>query len=534
MNKRNKVILVYILLVIFILFSTTFALINSFSDKFIGGIYIQGINASNYNETELKQKLEEEISKINNKKIILTADKDQTIIELKELDVKYEYEESITEAYKLGRKDNIIVSNYEIIKNKIFPQNISINIKIDEKKIDEKISSLNSILENTVEESGYYIDGKNLIITRGKSGIAIDKDKLKSEVIDEINKFDSSNCKIEIPTYDKDPEKIDIETIYNKIRKEPTDAYVSEDGKVHPNVDGIDFAISLEEASNILKEEKEEYTIPLKITKANITLNDLGKDAFPDSLGTFTTRYDETNENRSNNIKLSSEKIDGTIVMPGETFSYNQIVGKRTIDAGYAEAGAYAGGKVIQEVGGGICQVSSTLYNAVLYANLEIIERSNHYFETSYVSPGRDATVSWGSVDFKFKNNKTYPIVVEMISQNGVCKANIKGISEDEYEVVIQTKLQSIVSKDIKYENDYTVDSGIEKIKQYGHDGCTVDTYKIIRKNGQEISSELISSDYYHALERIILRGAKQGIIENKEENNFMEGLKPELIENVN
>ena len=295
MNKRNKVILVYILLVIFILFSTIFALINSFSDKFIGGIYIQGINASNYNETELKQKLEEEISKINNKKIILTADKDQTIIELKELDVKYEYEESITEAYKLGRKDNIIVSNYEIIKNKIFPQNISINIKIDEKKIDEKISSLNSILENTVEEPGYYIDGKNLIIIRGKSGIAIDKDKLKSEVIDEINKFDSSNCKIEIPTYDKDPEKIDIETIYNKIRKEPTDAYVSEDGKVHPNVDGIDFAISLEEASNILKEEKEEYTIPLKITKANITLNDLGKDAFPDSLGTFTTRYDETN-----------------------------------------------------------------------------------------------------------------------------------------------------------------------------------------------------------------------------------------------
>ena len=150
MNKRNKVILVYILLVIFILFSTIFALINSFSDKFIGGIYIQGINASNYNETELKQKLEEEISEINNKKIILTADKDQTIIELKELDIKYEYEESVAEAYKLGRKDNIIVSNYEIIKNKIFPQNISINIKIDEKKIDEKISSLNSILENTV------------------------------------------------------------------------------------------------------------------------------------------------------------------------------------------------------------------------------------------------------------------------------------------------------------------------------------------------------------------------------------------------
>ena len=96
------------------------------------------------------------------------------------------------------------------------------------------------------------------------------------------------------------------------------------------------------------------------------TIRDLGEEAFPDVLGTFTTRYDATNKNRSNNISLAAQKINGTVILPGETFSYNKTVGKRTKAAGFKEAGAYAGGKVIQEVGGGICQVSSTLYNAVV------------------------------------------------------------------------------------------------------------------------------------------------------------------------
>lgn len=172
-----------------------------------------------------------------------------------------------------------------------------------------------------------------------------------------------------------------MKKIHDEIYKQAQDAYITQNPlTVHPNVNGVDFAISIEEAEELLKEEKEEYIIPLKITVAEKTVSDLGEDAFPNTLGNFTTRYDASNKNRSNNIYLASEKINGTIIMPGETFSYNQVVGKRTIDAGYKEAGAYAGGKVIQEIGGGICQVSSTLYNAVLYADLEIVERSNQLF----------------------------------------------------------------------------------------------------------------------------------------------------------
>ena len=357
-----------------------------------------------------------------------------------------------------------------------------------------------------VQEYSYYIEDNNLILIKGKDGITVDKEKLKDNINDEIKSLNINNCSLELPVVSKKADEIDLNKIHEEIYKEAEDAYVTKDPlTVHPNVNGVDFAISMEEAEESLKEEKEEYVIPLKITVASKTVSDLGEEAFPNLLGTFTTRYDASNKNRSNNIYLASEKINGTVIMPGEVFSYNQIVGKRTIDAGYKEAGAYAGGKVVQEVGGGICQVSSTLYNAVLYANLEIVERSNHYFETSYVAAGRDATVSWGTVDFKFKNNRKYPIKIDAIAKNGISKISIMGITEEpEYEIVIQSKVTSIIPKEEKIENDSSLDEGEEIIEQEGHNGCTSKTYIIKKLNSIIISTEEISSDYYHPLDKIV------------------------------
>ena len=337
-------------------------------------------------------------------------------------------------------------------------------------------------------------------------------EKLKEKINNEINNLKSDTINIELPIINKKADGINLKKIHDEIYKQAQDAYITQNPlTVHPNVNGVDFAISIEEAEELLKEEKEEYIIPLKITVAEKTVSDLGEDAFPNTLGNFTTRYDASNKNRSNNIYLASEKINGTIIMPGETFSYNQVVGKRTIDAGYKEAGAYAGGKVIQEIGGGICQVSSTLYNAVLYADLEIVERSNHYFETSYVTAGRDATVSWGTVDFKFKNNRTYPIKIEAVAKNGINKISILGIKEEkEYEIVIQSKVTSIIEQEIKYENDYSIPYGEEEVEQQGHNGCTSKTYIIKKLNGATVSTEEITSDYYHALDKIIKKGMKR------------------------
>lgn len=542
-EKENKikikriVITVLVITCIILLFSTVFAIFYSMNNKVLSGVSIQGINISKMTKENIETRFKELIEELSQKEIILKYGEVENIISLAELNVDYQIDDAINEACNLGRTGNIFKNNFDIVKTKLLKKDIQIKISYSEEALKNRIDAIMSLLPDTVQEYSYYIEDENLIITKGKAGITIEKEKLTELIYDEIQKLENNTAIIDIPVINKEPDDIDLEKIHSEIYKEAQDAYITQEPlTVHPNVNGVDFAITIEEAQKLLQEDKEEYTIPLKITVADKTVSDLGEEAFPNVLGTFTTRYDASNKNRSNNIMLASNKIDGTVILPGETFSYNQIVGKRTIDAGYKEAGAYAGGKVVQEVGGGICQVSSTLYNAVLYANLEVVDRSNHYFETSYVDAGRDATVSWGTVDFKFKNNRKYPIKVEAVSKNGVTKISIKGIKEEkEYEVVIQSKVTSTIQKNIKYEEDTSLNSSDEIIVQEGHNGCTSKTYKILKLNGAVISTEEISSDYYHSLDKIVRKGTKQSQITEQVEDDAddMNIIANELNENL-
>lgn len=510
--KIKKVIKIFIILFFILLFfSVIFALINSANDKILSRVFIEKIEVSNNSLEEATTKINDLINKIKNKEIKLIYNDYQTSLILNELEPEYNVNDAITKAYNIGRGGNIFINNYNILFTKIFSKNINIDKNYNKEKLVEKINEINSSLPDALQESEYYIEDNNLIITKGKAGNIVDEEKFLNLIEEQLYNLNLEKDTIEIPVINKEPQNIDIEKIHDEIYKEAQDAYITQNPTVvHSEVNGVDFAISNEEIQKILQEDKEDYIIPLNITLPNKTVNDLGEDAFPDVLGTYTTLYDASNENRDNNVNLASEKINGTIIYPGETFSYNQIVGKRTIEAGYKEAGAYAGGKVVQEIGGGICQVSSTLYNAVLYANLEVVERYNHYFETSYVDPGRDATVSWGSLDFQFKNNRDYAIKIEAKARNGVCEITIKGIKQDnDYEVVIQPQVTSIIKKTERYENDSSLEEGVTEVEQEGHDGCTSETHKILMQNGVTVSDEIISQDYYHALEKIIRKGTK-------------------------
>lgn len=531
-NKKKIIIILSIIVLCIAIISTIFAVINSTNEKIIKGVKIQDIDVSGLTKQEAKDKLSKMIEELSDKDIILKYGENEETIKVESLEIKYNFDEALNKAYEIGRSGNILKNNFDIIRTRIFNTNINMDIKYNQDILNKEIDTFNSSLPGVVEECSYCIEEDKLIISKGKPGITINKEELNNEIKDKINNLKIKTEVINIPIINKQPDKIDLEKIHQEIYREPQDAYISQDPvTVHPHVNGVDFAITMEEAQKILQEDKDEYEIPLKITIANKTVNDLGEEAFPNTLGTFTTRYDASNKNRSNNIVLASSKINGTVILPGETFSYNKTVGKRTITSGFKEAGAYAGGKVIQEVGGGICQVSSTLYNAVLYANLEIVDRSNHYFECSYVDAGRDATVSWGTVDFKFRNNRTYPIKIEAYSKNGVVKISIKGIKEEkEYEVTIQSKITSIIKKTVQYIEDPTLEIGEEVVEQEGHNGCTSKTYKIVKYNGTVVSNDVISSDSYHALEKIVRKGTKQV----KAEEKPVEVPQEEQKENVN
>lgn len=515
-SKKTKILLIVIFIIFLLIFSVIFAIINIGNEKVFGKISIMGIDVGNMTREEAKETLNKIIDEKMTEELILKKDDYETSLNAIQLDANFNIDEAINEAYNIGRSGNIITNNYNILYTMIFGRNIDCDFSYSEDLLNEKVNNIASKIPGAVVQSSYYIEDENLIIVKGTEGLAIKEDELKNAIINEIKDIKQKYNIITIPTEEVKPDEIDIEKIKNEIYKEPQDAYVSENSEtgkteVHTHVNGVDFAISIDEAKEILAEDKQEYTIPLKITVPDKTIADLGEEAFPDELATYSTRYDPTNKNRSNNIAISTEKIDGTIIMPGETFSYNQTVGERTIAEGYKEAGAYAGGRVVQDVGGGICQTSSTLYNAALLANLEIVDRSNHQFLTSYVDPGRDATVAWGSIDFQFKNTRTYPIKIEATAKNGVCTMSIYGIKEEtEYEVVIQSEVLSYIPFTTKYEDDETLDEGEEVVEQSGYRGCTSEAYRILKQNGEVVSKTLLSKDTYDPMTRIIKRGTKK------------------------
>lgn len=514
-------VLIGIFIIVILVFSVIFSLINIGNDKIIGKVSIIGIDVSNMTKEQATEVLEEIIHDKMSEELVLKKDDYETSINANQINAQFNIEEAVQKAYDIGRSGNIITNNYNILASIIWGNNIELQMNYEQESLDKKIDDISSKLPDGLVQNSYYIEDDELIIVKGKKGLVIKEDELENSVINEMKAVNKKYNILNIPTQELEPDAIDIEKIRDEIYKEPQNASVSKDketGKtqVNTHVNGVDFDISIEEAKKIIAEDKEEYVIPLKIIVPDKTLSDLGEEAFPDKLSEYSTIFDPSNRNRSNNLAISAEKIDGTIIMPGETFSYNQTVGERTIAAGYKEAGAYAGGKVVQDVGGGICQTSSTLYNAALLANLEIVDRSNHQFLTSYVDASRDATVAWGSIDFQFKNTRTYPIKIEASAKNGVCEMAIYGIKEDkEYEVVIESEVLSYIPFTTKYENDDSLEEGEEVVEQSGYTGCTSEAYKILKLNGKVVSKTLLSKDTYDPMTRIIRRGTKKEAVES-------------------
>ena len=377
-------------------------------------------------------------------------------------------------------------------------------------KLHNFVDSISVELPGLVEHPSYYVENNNLIIVKGHSGIELLQNETQKNIIYNVENLLNDNS-IDLSTHTVSPNAVDIDKIYTEVYSEPQNAYVVQDPfELNIGSFGTDFAISLDEAQNLLDEEKNEYVIPLKYIEPEIQVKDLGNDIFAHTLGSFSSKYQESNVNRSTNVKLASNKINSVILLPGEEFSYNKVVGKRTFENGFREASIYTSNGVTNGLGGGICQVSSTLYNAVLRANLEIVERRNHSYAVSYVPLGTDATVSYGSIDFRFKNNRKYPIKIIASSINGVCSVSITGIKEDiEYEVELTPKKLQTIPFQTKYIDDNTLPLGTQKQTQYGDNGYKYETYKTLKLNGNVVSSELLSYDNYRPLNRIVRRGTQ-------------------------
>ena len=506
-NNKTKIaiICVFIILLIIAIFSTCFAIFNSKNVSILKGISIRNIKVEGLTQEEAIKLLNEkfEYEKSNEIKININGEVYSLIPE--QIEVEYNIEKAINEAYNIGRDGNILQNNFAILNTFFEKNNIELEVLYNDEILENYILDLNAKISGAMINNTYCIEDDELIITRGKSGIQIDLAQAKEKIIKHIKEGNTEELVLDT-IYQECPE-IDIEKIHSEVYSEPQNAtYKKDPFEIIAHKNGVDFDV--ESAKEIVKEQADEYVIKLKFKEPEILTNEIGEEAFPDLLGSYTTKFDETNIPRSKNVKQALKKLNGVVVMPGETFSYNKTLGKRTVEAGYDYAAGYAGGKVVPMLGGGICQVSSTLYDAVVYANLEIVERYNHMFQTQYIGAGRDATVVYGSLDFKFKNTREYPIMIKTKSNGGVAEVRIFGIKQDvEYEIEIVPTVLNYTSYKVVYEEDASLKPGEEKVEQSGMRGCKTITYKITKLNGQEILKEVLSTDTYDPMNKIIKKG---------------------------
>lgn len=440
------------------------------------GIYIYGTDVSNLTQEQAISKLNGTFENITSNDLTLIYNEYSSYIKPAEIELSFDINSAVNYAYKIGKDSNIFQDNFNIFNALINGVEITPTASYNKNNLTELLNKISSELPGAVVESGYYIESNELIITKGKTGIVVDIDLTINEIDKKLSDLSYLKDTINLKVKEKAPEKVNLEKIHSEIYKDATDAYYTTSPySVHPSSNGIDFKISVEEATKIVEEStEEECSIPLKILYPKVSTNDIGTEAFPDKLSSFSTKY-VANSDRTTNLRLAANKINGYVLLPGEIFSYNSVVGERTISAGYKEAAVYQNGQVVQGLGGGICQISSTLFNAALFANLEMVELYNHQFVPSYVTAGRDATVVYGVKDFKFKNTRNYPIKITCSVANGTASFELWGLKEStEYEVSVYANITSRTSSYIKSS-----------------------TYRTLKQDGNVVKTEKITNSTY-------------------------------------
>lgn len=511
-NKKPIFILIAVVLVIVIvIFSVGFGIANLSNDKILNGVVIANVDVSNMTKEEAIQAVNSVYAESTARTIILNYG--DFSFEISSDDIGFGYtnaEELVEQGYEYGRNGNIFQNNMTVLKSYMNTENrIQTEEKIDFDKL--KMAVENAIPEENifVKDDYYEVSGDKLLLTKGVEGKKIDYTTLGDKVLEALK---TREMNVEIPVVISTPVSLDIDEVYAKVHKEPVDASYKEGAtfEVINEVNGLDFDKEEAKSLYIALKPGETAKVDLKVTEPKIKVADLGDVLFKTLIATYTSKYDTSDKNRVTNLEVAANRCNNTVLYPGDEFSYNKALGHRTTANGYKMGNSFAGGKVVQTIGGGICQVSSTLYNAVLRAGLTITDRTAHGMYVQYVPQSTDATVVDNAIDFKFRNDRKYPVKIVTTCENGVMTASIYGVKEaDEPTIDIETKILETIEYTTQKQNDSSMKKGTTKVVQKPVNGYVSEAYKVYYKNGKETSRELISKDKYIPTNEIIKVGTK-------------------------
>ncbi len=489
-------------------------------DAICPGVKAGDISVSNLSLEEAEAKLRDNLStvKFDAPLHIVFGDVEKTVLPSDFL-VAYDYKKTAEKALSYAHEGNFFQKVSQSVRAFFFKKEIPMEISYDEAVFETTMENLMSGIGEKVQEHSWVIEEDTLIFTNGHPGYMPDSVTV-SEAILEALRNGTYNKKIVFKKDERNPRDISVDTLYDAVYAVSSDAsYKIEDGKVvmTPHVFGVSF--DKEQAKQLMDENTkhgQSFRLPLQISAPSVTTEDIEAKLFSKVIGEHTTTFKTSDVGRSKNIALATHKINGTILAPGEIFSYNDVVGERSYSEGFQTAHVYVNGETVDGIGGGICQVSSTLFNAVVFANLDIVERVNHQLTVSYVPLGRDATVDYGNIDFRFKNTTGNPVKIVGTCEDGTLHMALLGFKEHDNETVtFETVTVGHTDPPERKVDDPTLPLGEEKEESPGSIGYIVDTYKVIHRDGMPDEKIYLCRSNYRGTFRIIHVGTGEAVPEN-------------------
>lgn len=424
----------------------------SASQKVLPGIEIMGVELAGLNKEQGIERLNEIEKSLRGTRIVLCFGDRKWPLLLDETGLNLDEESIISAAINVGRKGSLSHRWQERKELKETGMSLQPVMELDRAKLAARVKDLTRDLTVEPQDASFKINSNDTVsIIPGKEGTGVDIEKLEKDIFSYI-------------------------------------------------------------LNNAKRPEIVLYMVPTAPSRTTEYIESTGINMV---LGSYTTSFDPSKTSRVYNINVAARALDGLLIEPGGIISFNKVVGPRSSEAGYKTAPVIINDELVDGLGGGVCQVSTTIYNAVLLANVEVVERSNHSLPISYVPVGRDATVVYDSIDFKFRNNTANYLYIKTYIYNGSITVKICGNSAYKRDVKINSWIgQEEIEPKIIYENDPSRPKGEQFVKQEGSKGFKAYAERVVKLNGVVEKTEMLPASDYNPLNKIILLGTKEPVPE--------------------
>lgn len=530
-TKNKKIVLVSLCalaLLIIVIFISVFAASTAdpYDRKILNNVYVAGVNVGGMTKKEainvVKQSADARLAQTD---MVVDLAGNELRISPADANVKLDVKSAVNAAYDYGRTGTNAEKDQAYLNSLSGSYTVPLSpyLDISERKIQEALDTFAADTGSTLTQTQYGLEGtqpelaadkfdenapgQTLVIIMGTPGVKFDTDAVLDLILDAYGRFEFHVTVEDVePTAQPDP--LDLDAVYLEFYTAPVDATVNI--STHETVPAsYGYGFDLEKAKALVAQAEygEEIRIPMEYIEPEVMDDEL---LYRDILGEYQTAYNRS-ENRIVNLQLACKALDGFVLDPGETFSFNDVVGQPSTSKGYKYA--YVGTGVEEEsvVGGGISQVASTLYYCALLSDLQITTRYNHDRPMSYIDYGLDADVQWNSRDLKFKNNTSYPITIHAEAASGYVTIRILGTDQRSYYVKLESRIQNTYVPDTKYENfKYDNPDGYRDgdVLQEGQNGYRVRSYmlKYDRSTNELISRDEITDSEYKSVDEILAR----------------------------